>query len=312
MSKGIVDGRSNQNARSLMNHLWVNLMSNRYYEMSYRILSAFLFVTALGAFGCNNAFAVPESDIFGGPRLHAIEKQLESIAIANTAKPRRKTEEELQNELYKIIESIEGPSDLATLAIWSELNYPSNEVKTALVDYGQIMSDVQETCIGRIAQIGGPSAEAALKEVIYQSNIDGHKSEELRESMGALHKKEWEFPVRVYVGFDDKRLAETPLKIERAKYRYEVCRDLWKAWWKEHPDSKPSVERGNINAQLTALANGRISNLKVEAVPDSITKVKFDEQQVKIVEELVRKTFEGRSLPPGLQRVKVSIDFWGR
>lgn len=289
-----------------------NVMQTFDAVIVYRLLLPCLVMTLLFACGGSIASAEQESDIFGGPKLHAIEKQIESIAIANNAKPGKQAEEELQKQLSNILDSIKDPMDLATLATWSELNSPSNEYKKGLVDYGQIMSDVQSSCIGLISRIGGPSADSALKEVIYQSNIDGHKSEELRASMSSLHKKQWEFPVRVYVGFSDKKLSETPLKIQSATYRYEVCRDLWKAWWKEHPESKPPLERGNINTQLTALANGQISHLKVEAVPDSITGAKFDEQQVKVVEDLVRKAIEGKTLPPGIKRVKVSIDFWGR
>lgn len=281
----------------------------RYRKVWICLVAILLFLFAdLG----NIASAEQKSNIFGGPELHAIEKQIESIANENNAKPRIRSEEELQKQLSSILNSIKDPMELATLATWSELTYPSNEVKKGLVDYGQVMSEVQSSCIALISQIGGQSADLALKEVIYQSNIDGHKSEELRDSMSALHRAEWEFPVRVYVGFGDKRLSETPLNIDNATYRYEVCRDLWKAWWKIHPDSKQSAEQGNIKAQLTALADGRLSNLKVEAVPNSITKTRFDDQQVKIVEELVRKTFEGRTLPPGIKRVKVNVDFWGR
>lgn len=256
------------------------------------------------------AFTEAESDIFGGPRLHAIEQQLNSIALANNAKPRKKTEEELQNEIHKILDSVENPGDLATLAIWTELNYPSNEVKAGLVDYGQIMIDIQETCIGRISQLGRPAAEEALKEVIYQSNIDGHKSETLRDAMSGLHKKEWEFPVRVYVSFEDKRLDKTPLQLDRATYRYEVCRALWKGW-QEKSNPKDLAERGSIDATVVVLANGRVAKLTTEVTPDSSTHSRIDEKYEKVVQLLVRNVFEGRPLPDGIKRLKLNISFNG-
>lgn len=257
------------------------------------------------------SFAAGETDVYGDAKLHAIEQQIISLAEASEKDISYQEHQKLLDKVAgEIVGGLTDPNQLATLAIWANLNAHSNELDGKFINYNHVINTAYSSAVARIGQLPSSGSEAALWRVAHQVNIDGHVSEELCEAMElATKKKDFRFGDRVYTRFQDKVFDKTPMPPHRAMFRVAVCDELWKNW------KSPVANSVDVIARATFVIDGdrQFTNIKVVPVyfgksRDQASGLQFVDAARSALEHCALKL----QLPDGIKKVRIEADFYGR
>lgn len=256
-------------------------------------------------------FAAGETDVYGDAKLHAIEQQIISLAEASEKDISYQEHQKLLDRVAgEIVGGLSDPNQLATLAIWANLNAHSNELDGKFINYNHVINTAYSSAVARIGQLSSSGSEAALWRVAHQVNIDGHVSEELCEAMElASKKKDFRFGDRVYTRFPDKVFDKTPMSPQLAAFRVAVCDELWKNW------KSPVASSVDVIARATFVIDGDRQFTNIKVVPVYFGKSKDQASGLQFV-DAARSALEHcalrHQLPEGIKRVRIEADFYGK
>lgn len=236
-------------------------------------------------------------------RLRAIEDRLIKVEWQyQQSKP--KVEECPPPVMEKYFKTL-SPEDLAKVAIWSNFALEENPRW-----HFWLYQSVYYGAIWELGQRKGPAVERALTEIAYQSAIDTHPAEALREAWGRCTHREFKIHNGVHVDFHDGVLIR-PMTEEAALFVMPMRRTLIS---KRSDTLIPEFERGNCASTFEILPGGRVSKIKSVALDKGYVGKKMTaSDSAKIVsgiDKYLKSLQFPAQLPCGLKKVSMSVQFY--
>lgn len=256
------------------------------------------------------SIAADDIDVYGDAKLHRVEQEIITLAKAASDEISYQDHQQILDKVSaKIVGGISDVSQLATLAIWADLNVYSNEFDGGYINYNHVIRTAFSSAVFRIGKLATPTSEAALWKIAHQVNIDGHVSEEICESMSKITKKDFLFGDRVYVRFQDRSFQKLPMSPEYATFKVALCEEIWKHW------KSPVTGAAPLFARASFVIDGDRQFTNIKVVPNYFGKEKNQALALQFV-EAARSTLEKcaikEKLPADVKKVRVEVDFYGR